>query len=48
MEKTLNRVVKDGFAKTLVPAYEKATRVMFTQIEDAFRRGISDCMLAIL
>jgi hypothetical protein len=47
-EKTLNKVVKEGFANTLVPAYEQATRVMFTQMEQAFRRGIDECTLYTL
>ena len=40
---TVQGIYEETFRAVVLPAFERSTQEMFRQVDDAFRRGITEC-----
>lgn len=43
VQQTVNNVFLDSVNKAIIPAYDRATKEMFKQVNDMFQRGVANC-----
>ena len=46
IKNTIQGLYDETFRTVVLPAFERSSREMFRQLDDAFRRGINECKMA--